>query len=120
MGGGIRWLSIDFLKFPQLMLNEGSWNGRRIIAREEAERLITPEVQIDGGRDYGYLWWTTDYPLESGVVRTHFMAGNGGQIAMLVPDLDLAIVFNAGNYSDRVSFRIQEELIPRYILPAVR
>jgi CubicO group peptidase (beta-lactamase class C family) len=120
MGGGIRWLPRDFLKFPQLILDAGAWNGRQIIDNETATRLVTPEVKIDGGRDYGYLWWTIDYPLDSGVVRAHFMAGNGGQIAMLIPELDLAIVFNAGNYSDRVSFRIQEELIPRYILPAVR
>jgi CubicO group peptidase (beta-lactamase class C family) len=103
-----------------LILDAGAWNGRQIIDNETATRLVTPEVKIDGGRDYGYLWWTIDYPLDSGVVRAHFMAGNGGQIAMLIPELDLAIVFNAGNYSDRVSFRIQEELIPRYILPAVR
>jgi hypothetical protein len=47
------------------------------------------------------------------------MGGNGGQIAMLVPALQLSIVFNAGNYSDRVGFRIQEDLIPNYILPAI-
>jgi hypothetical protein len=47
------------------------------------------------------------------------MGGNGGQIAMLVPELQLSIVFNAGNYSDRVMFRIQEELVPTYILPAI-
>ena len=47
------------------------------------------------------------------------MGGNGGQIAMLIPELELAVVFNAGNYSDRVGFRIQEELIPNYILPAI-
>ena len=34
-------------------------------------------------------------------------------------ELDLTIVFHAGNYSDRVGFRIQEELIPQYILPAI-
>lgn len=42
-----------------------------------------------------------------------------GQIAMLVPSLDLSIVFNAGDSSDGVMFRIQNELIPEYILPAV-
>jgi CubicO group peptidase (beta-lactamase class C family) len=119
MGGGIRWLARDFLKFPQLLLDGGSWNGRRVINEEEAKRMLTPAVKIDGGRDYGYLWWTEDYEFKGRTVRAHFMGGNGGQIAMLVPEFDLGIVFNAGNYSDRVSFQIQNELIPNYILPAI-
>jgi CubicO group peptidase (beta-lactamase class C family) len=119
MGGGIRWLPRDFLKFPQLLLDGGAWNGQRVLSRENARRLSTPVVKIDDGRDYGYLWWTVDYPFRERTVRAHFMGGNGGQIAMLVPVLQLGIVFNAGNYSDRVMFRIQEELIPEYILPSI-
>ena len=119
MGGGIRWLPRDFLKFPQLLLDGGRWNEQQVISSENAQRLITPAVKIDGGRDYGYLWWTVDYPFRGGTLRAHFMGGNGGQIAMLVPELQLSIVFNAGNYSSRVGFRIQEELIPNYILPAI-
>ena len=119
MGGGVRWLPRDFLKFPQLLLDGGTWHGRRVIDEQDAERLLTPAVKIDGGRDYGYLWWTEDYEYGDRSIRAHFMGGNGGQIGMLVPELDLSIVFNAGNYSDRVMFRIQQELIPDYILPAI-
>ncbi len=119
MGGGTRWLPRDFLKFPQLLLNNGEWNEQRVLSSTNVRRILTPEVKIDGGRDYGYLWFTEDYPYEGRTVRAHFMGGNGGQIAMLIPDLQLSIVFNAGNYSDRVMFRIQQELIPNYILPAI-
>jgi CubicO group peptidase (beta-lactamase class C family) len=119
MGGGIRWLPRDFLKFPQLLLDGGVWNGHRVLSNVNAQRLLTPAVTIDDERDYGYLWWTVDYPFRDRTVRAHFMGGNGGQIAMLVPELQLSIVFNAGNYSDRVMFRIQEELVPDFILPSV-
>jgi CubicO group peptidase (beta-lactamase class C family) len=119
MGGGIRWLPRDFLKFPQLLLDGGVWDGHRVMSSRDAQRLLTPAVTIDDGRDYGYLWWTVDYPFRDRTVRAHFMGGNGGQIAMLVPELQLSIVFNAGNYSDRVMFRIQEELVPDFILPSV-
>jgi CubicO group peptidase (beta-lactamase class C family) len=119
MGGGIRWLPRDFLKFPQLLLNDGEWNTQRVLSSTNTRLLLTPEVKIDGGRDYGYLWYTEDYPYEERTVRAHFMGGNGGQIAMLIPELQLSVVFNAGNYSDRVMFRIQQELIPNYILPAI-
>ena len=119
MGGGTRWLPRDFLKFPQLLLDDGEWNKRRVLSRNNVQLLLTPEVKMDGGRDYGYLWWIEDYPYQGRSVRAHFMGGNGGQIAMLIPELQLSVVFNAGNYSSRVGFRIQEELIPKYILPAV-
>ena len=119
MGGGIRWLGRDFLKFPQLLLDDGVWNGQRVIAHDDVERILSPAVKLDGGRDYAYLWWIEDYPYKGGTVRAHFMGGNGGQIAMLIPELDLSIAFNAGNYSDRVMLRIQQDLIPNYILPAI-
>jgi hypothetical protein len=53
-------------------------------------------------------------------VRAFFAGGNGGQTVMVVPDLDLAIAIFAGNYADRVSLQVQQDLVPNYILPAVR
>ena len=38
---------------------------------------------------------------------------------MGIPDLDLVMAFYAGNYSDPVGYKIQEELVPQYILPAM-
>ena len=118
-GGGVRLRARDFLKFPQMLLDGGIWNGRRVIAESEARRLITPAVKIKD-RDYGWQVWTADYPYQGRTVRAHFLAGNGGQIAMLVPELSLTIAFNAGNYGDRVMLKIQNELIPQVILPAIR
>jgi hypothetical protein len=36
-----------------------------------------------------------------------------------VPDLDLVVAFYGGNYSSPIMCRIQEELVPGFILPAV-
>jgi hypothetical protein len=52
-------------------------------------------------------------------VRAFFAGGNGGQLVMGIPDLDLVIAFHAGHYSDPVLHKIQEELVPQYILPAI-
>jgi len=127
MGGGSRWRSRDFLKFSQLIVDRGVWNGQRIVSEESIERLVTPHVSMRGGRQYGYLWWVEDYSYPQSrnpqngqsTVRAYYMAGNGGQISMAIPELDLAVVFQASNYSDPVSRRITEEIIPRYVLPAV-
>lgn len=34
--------------------------------------------------------------------------------------VDLVVAMYGGNYADRVGFRIQQDYVPNYILPAVR
>ena len=69
MGGGIRWLARDFLKFPQLLLNDGVWNDQRILSGPDVQLMLTPAVKMDGGRDYAYLWWIADYPYRGRTIR---------------------------------------------------
>ena len=45
--------------------------------------------------------------------------GNGGNSIIVVPALELVVSFFGGNYSDRALYRMQDELLPEYILPAV-
>lgn len=116
-GGGAHWLPRDFMKIGQVMLNGGTWNGHRVFSEDWSRVSTTEQVKIDG-RAYGYQWWITDYPYRDGSVRAFFAAGNGGQIVMGVPELDLIIAFFGGNYSDRVLFRAQEVLVPEYVLMA--
>jgi CubicO group peptidase (beta-lactamase class C family) len=118
MGGGIYWLPRDFMKLGQVVLNGGTWNGRRIVSREWASRATAPLVDLRG-RKYGYLWWTLEYPYKGRTIRAFFAGGNGGQIVMGIPELDLLVAFYAGNYSDPVLYKIQEEFVPQYILPAI-
>ena len=39
---------------------------------------------------------------------------------MVIPDLDLVIASYAGNYNERAGVAMTTNLIPRYVLPAVR
>ena len=61
-----------------------------------------------------------DYPYKGRTVRAFFAGGNGGQIVMGIPDLDLVIAFYGGSYSDRVALRPQQEYVPKYILAAAQ
>jgi CubicO group peptidase (beta-lactamase class C family) len=71
-------------------------------------------------RKYGYLWWNDEYPYADRTVRAFYAAGNGGQIVMAVPDLDLVIAFYGGNYADgNIAAIPQREYVPRFILKAV-
>jgi len=118
-GGGVQFLPRDFLKFGQLMLDDGMWQGRRILSSAFVERASSPLYRM-GDRGYGYLWWGADMPYGEGTVRTFSALGAGGQNLTVVPDLDLVIAVFGGNYSSRGWQYAQAELIPGLILPAVR
>lgn len=118
MGGGVRFRPRDFMKLGQLMLNEGTWKGRPILTPEWCRRATSPLCTIRTSR-YGYLWWVTDYPYKDRTVRAFFAGGNGGQIVMGIPQLDLLVAFYGGNYSDPALFIPQRVYVPKYILPAM-
>jgi CubicO group peptidase (beta-lactamase class C family) len=118
-GGGVHFLPRDFMKLGQLMLNGGTWQGRRILARDFVARASSPLYRI-GERGYGYLWWNAEYPYGERTVRTFSALGAGGQLVTVAPQLDLVIASYGANYSSRGWRLVQDELIPKAILPAVR
>jgi len=118
-GGSIQILPRDYMKLGQLMLNGGTWHGRRILSRDFVTRASSPLHDLNHIQ-YGYLWWSINYPYKNRTVRAFFAGGNGGQLVMVVPDLDLVIATYAGNYADKVGLQIQQDYVPNYILPAVR
>jgi CubicO group peptidase (beta-lactamase class C family) len=118
--GGWYFRPRDMLKLPQLMLNGGTWRGRRIVSADWVRKESTPYFALNPQQGYGYFWNTADYPWKGRKVRAVFAAGNGGQIFLAIPDLDLAIAFTAGNYAEAAALVPQRELVPNDILPAVR
>lgn len=121
-GGGHHFTTRDFMKLTQLFLNDGKWEGRQIVSREWARksgaplRLLSPS----SGQTYGYLWNSVSYPYRGRRLHAYFPGGNGGQVYIGIPELDLLVAFTGGNYADRVLFRAQREFVPQDILPAVR
>ena len=118
-GGGHEFLPRDFMKLAQLMVNEGRWNGRQILSREWARKSGSALRDLSKIQQYGWLWNSVGYPYKGRKVRAFFAAGNGGQIFMGIPALDLVIAFTGGNYSDPALFIPQREFVPKFILPAV-
>jgi hypothetical protein len=119
MGGGARLTARDFLKLAQLMLDRGKWHGREVLPAAWVRESLRQRFEMYGN-GYGYLWWRTAYPYRGRQVEAFFAGGNGGQIAMGIPGLDLAIVFLGGNYGDPAGLVPQREYVPKFILPAVR
>lgn len=118
-GGGHQFLPRDFLKLPQLLLNDGRWNGSRILPPGWVDRIRQALRDLSATTQYAYLWNSVEYPYGEGKVRAFFAGGNGGQIFMAIPELDLAIGFTGGNYAAPSTFTAQREYVPKYLLPAV-
>jgi CubicO group peptidase (beta-lactamase class C family) len=118
LGGGAQFELRDFMKMGQLVLNGGMWNGRRVLDRAYVEQMTAPIVELQQRR-YGYYWWLQDLPYRDRRVRVIYAAGNGGQIVMAVPELDLVIAFYSGDFSHAAALTAQRVYIPEFILPAV-
>ena len=90
----------DLLKFGLLFLNGGIYNGTRILPEELIRESLTPYSQNTYGRkilehydllDYGYMWWLTKIANH----QVSFAWGNGGQLIVLVHDMNMVVVSTA-------------------------
>ena len=98
--GGIHATSRDVAKFGQLYLDGGEYEGAQIIPSEWVQNSLQSysEKAKDYGMSlvfkdlgYGYGWW-------SATVGDHdfnFAWGHGGQLIVLLEDLDMVIVTTA-------------------------
>lgn len=119
MGGGVHVLPRDFMKLGQLMLDGGTWHGRRILSREYTTRASSP-LRTVGNAQYGYLWWLFEFPYQDRKVRAYSANGNGGQALVIVPELDLVVMFYGGNYTDAAGSNWYRLYTPKHVLPAVK
>jgi CubicO group peptidase (beta-lactamase class C family) len=118
-GGGLRLSSRDLLKIAQLYLNEGIWQGRRIVDEAWVRTSTQPHARPDDSTEYGYLWWLKSFKSGEKSYPAFFMSGNGGNKVVVFPGLDMAVVITSTNYSTRGMHEQTEKLLTDYILAAV-
>ncbi|WP_163998863.1 serine hydrolase domain-containing protein [Pyxidicoccus caerfyrddinensis] len=121
LGGGFHLRPRDALKLGQLYLSGGVWNGRRVVSKRWVERSVARHSVMSADRTYGYAWWRHELKVGDRVYSEYEAGGNGGQFIMVIPELDLTVMFTGGNYSQfPVWKKFREELLPKYILAAAR
>ncbi len=135
LGGGAYLRPRDLLKLGQAWLDGGVWNGRRIVAPAWVERSTAPAIAVTpettglsperfgdfyGGGVDGYAWHLGAIGPAERRYRTYAATGNGGQVLIVVPELDLAVVFTAENYRQGgIWGRWGDELVGGIIVPAI-
>lgn len=89
----------DFARFGLLYLNDGLWNGERILPEGWAKFVSTPgPVQPANGPKYGGQFWLYG-GIDGLAADAYSPAGGQGQYAMIVPSHNTVIVrrgFDAG------------------------
>lgn len=89
----------DLARFGLLYLQDGVWNGERLLSREWIEFVRTPAPATAArGNFYGGHWWLvpsdrTDVPRDA-----YATAGNRGQYVIVVPSHDIVIVRRGFDY----------------------
>jgi CubicO group peptidase (beta-lactamase class C family) len=124
MGGGIYLCPRDELKLGQLYLSGGIWDGRHVVSKEWVQQSTTayssfdPQTDFDTNHEYGYGWHINHVRVGNRIFRTYSAGGNGGQIVMVIPELDLVVGFNGGSYGEfNKWYRWGLQLVPQYIIP---
>jgi len=118
MGGGDYFRPRDFLKFGELMLRKGRWYGRRIVDESWIAQSVRPRTAPEGEGDrYGYGWHLLSIPVDGRRYDVINAGGNGGQLLIVVPKLDVAIMVTAGNYNQ---FPVWRRFLPDVTAAVVR
>ena len=96
-GGGIFINSEDHARFGLLFLNNGIWDGKRVISENWIKKSITPSKT---NPEYGYMWWinselgedykTTDWKYLP--TNIYYGSGFGGNKVIIIPDENMVIV----------------------------
>ncbi len=124
-GGGLEITPRDLLKIGALCLNKGLYNGQSIISKNWIEKCSTPYStntnifipgHFSGSHGYAYSWWLKTYKKAGKEYNLFHAVGWGGQDLIIIPELNMVVVFTGGNY---VPLTTTFSILDKYILPAV-
>ncbi len=134
LGGGVFVRPRDFLKIGQAYMDGGIWNGHRIASPEWAHQAVTEQARIspattglsgDAFREFyyevgeGWAWHLIDVKSTDRAYPAFHANGNGGQLLVVVPELDLAVMFTAGAYGTGLWNRERDDIVGKIIVPAI-
>lgn len=113
-GGWGLWLRTDeVLRFGQLLLQKGVWEGQRLIPEDWIDQATSRQIDtasFSGGADnyvgYGYQFWMN-------TVGGYRADGAFAQYSIVLPEKDAVIAINAHNENQPVLDAVWQTILPQ-------
>lgn len=135
LGGGAYMRPRDILKIGAVYAAGGVWNGVRIIPEAWIEASTAPRVPINEATtglsaddfadhyirsDQAFIWRVDEIIAGDARFTAYLATGNGGQILIVIPELELSAVFTGGNYRmGGIWNRWPQQVLGDHIIPAM-
>ena len=89
----------DLARFGLLYLNDGIWNGQRLLSEEWIDFVRTPAPSTESiGGIYGGQWWLVPEGRNDVPKEAYSTSGNRGQYTVVVPSHNMVIVRRGLDY----------------------
>jgi CubicO group peptidase (beta-lactamase class C family) len=112
----------DWARLGNLFLQDGVWNGERILPEGFVKFVSTPAPawNADGRPIYGGFFWLNGVGQHPVPRDAYYMSGAGGQTTLIIPSHDLVVArlghyrgFAAGAYSLNRALALLMEAVPQ-------
>jgi CubicO group peptidase (beta-lactamase class C family) len=135
LGGGMYMRPRDLLKIGAMYVAGGVWNGTQIVEVNWVEESTSPKIEITPettgmssevfGNNYfggsqGYIWTVNPINVGENSYASYQASGNGGQLLIIVPEFEIAVVMTGGNYRmGGIWGRWRDQIVGGYIIPSL-
>ena len=100
------------------MLDHGVWEGKQIVPASWIAQSTAPHIKAQKQYSYGFQWWVGQSTVAGRVIAWSAALGYNSQKVIVIPELDLVVVFNASRESVHM-IAPELDLLDQHILPAV-
>lgn len=98
---GLRITAEDMVKFGQLFLNKGNFNGKQVISEQWIKESTIPRhITYMNIGHYEHHWWASSHKRNDREISYYFALGYGGQYIIVVPDFNMVVTFTSRMYNN--------------------
>jgi CubicO group peptidase (beta-lactamase class C family) len=113
--GNLSITTRDEAKLGELLLNDGSVNGKHILNHDWIAASLAKQVAISNSDPYadfyGYLWYMKAEPVGAHTVEVHFASGNGGNKIYIIPSLRMVVAITSSAYGQSYGQRRSQDIL---------